>query len=112
MSAAGAMADLDLGGLSLAEDGEEGLRFDVAEEDATNDLRLCLVGRFLIDRPICVVIIKSRMAGIWRPMKGATIKETSPGIFLFQFFHVLDMENVFRGGPWSFDNYLLILGRL
>lgn len=52
------------------------------------------------------------MAEVWRPVKSVTIKEASSGIFLFQFFHKTDMENVIKGGPWPFDNYLLVLGRM
>lgn len=86
------MADIGKGGLSLVDDEEEGLSLQVEEDAETkHDLRLCLVGRFLTDRPIRVVIRKARMAGIWRPVKGVTIKEASPSLFLFQFFHRRDM---------------------
>jgi 14-3-3 protein epsilon len=40
------------------------------------------------------------------------IKETTPGLFLFQFAHALDMEAVLHGGPWSFNNQMLILERV
>jgi 14-3-3 protein epsilon len=53
--------------------------------------------------------MKVRMADLWRPVKGVTIKETKAGKFLFHFAHPLDMEAVLNGGPWSFDNNMLIL---
>lgn len=109
------MADISLEGISLDGDEDDGLSFQVdGDAEAKHDLQLCLVGRFLTDRPIRVLIMKARMAGIWRPVKGVTIKEASPGLFLFLFFHVRDMEAVLRGGggPWSFDSHLLILGRM
>lgn len=40
---------------------------------------------------------------------GITIKDIKPGLFLFQFFHADDMQWVRSGGPWSFDNALLVL---
>lgn len=93
------MADISLGGISLDGDEDDGLSFQVdGDAEAKHDLQLCLVGRFLTDRPIIVLIMKARMAGIWRPVKGVTIKEASPGLFLFLFFHVRDMEAVLRGG--------------
>jgi hypothetical protein len=49
------------------------------------------------------------MADLWKPVKGVTIKETKAGQFLFHFAHPLDMEAVLNGGPWSFDNNMLIL---
>lgn len=103
--------NVNMGGLSLDGDENEGLSFEVGEEAAAvNDFHLCLMGHFLTDRPIRVMIMKERMASIWRPVKGAVIKETSPGLFLFQFFHK-DMDSVEKCGHWFFDNYLLILGR-
>jgi 14-3-3 protein epsilon len=52
------------------------------------------------------------MADVWRSVKGVKIKETTPGLFLFQFAHALDMEAVLQGGPWSFNNQMLILERV
>lgn len=107
------MADvnINMGGLSLDGDEDEGLSLGVrGGERVENDLQLRLVGRFLTDRPFRVVIMRERMTSIWWPVRGVVIKEASPGIFLFQFFHKKDMESIVKGGPWSFDNYLLILG--
>ncbi|PNY14674.1 hypothetical protein L195_g011358 [Trifolium pratense] len=99
----------NLEGLSLHE-GEEGFRFDFEEEeDEQVDLRWCLVGRFISDKAIHFNSMKVRMADLWRPMGGVTIKETIAGKFLFHFAHPLAMEEVFKGGPWSFDNNMLIL---
>lgn len=96
--------------LSLVEEMEEGLIFDV-DQDPTNseNLELCLVERFLTDKVIRVSIMKERMANIWRPVWGVSICEISSGVFGFQFYHKLDFVRVLNGGPWSFDNYMLIL---
>jgi hypothetical protein len=56
--------------------------------------------------------MKVRMAEIWKPVKGVTIKEATTGKFLFHFAHPLDMEAVLNGGPWIFDNNMLILERV
>ncbi|XP_045822007.1 uncharacterized protein LOC123914889 [Trifolium pratense] len=103
------MAHPNLEGLSLQEE-EEGFSFDFEEEgDEQVDLRWCLVGRFLCDRAIHFPSMKVRMADLWKPPKGVTIKEARPGIFLFHFAHPFDMEAVLNGGPWTFDNNMLIL---
>lgn len=73
---------------------------------------LGLFGRFLTDRPMRVHIMKERMAGIWHPVHGVSIRESEPGTFLFQFFHELDLQRVLLQGPWSLDNHLLILNAL
>ncbi|PNX63855.1 hypothetical protein L195_g053722, partial [Trifolium pratense] len=99
-------------GLSLHE-GEEGFRFDFEEEeDEQVDLRWCLVGRFICDKVIHLNSMKVRMAELWKPLNGVTIKEASGGKILFHFGHQLDMESVLNGGPWIFDNNMLILERV
>ncbi|XVF56979.1 hypothetical protein PTKIN_Ptkin06aG0165400 [Pterospermum kingtungense] len=40
------------------------------------------------------------------------IKEIEPGLFLFQFFHLVDVQRVMEGGPWTYDNILLIFHKL
>ncbi|XP_058775429.1 uncharacterized protein At4g02000-like [Vicia villosa] len=105
------MASPSIANLSINDDGEEeGFCFDLEEEASeVSDLRLCLVGRFLCDKPIHVRSMKTRIADIWRSVKGVAIKEATEGLYLFQFEHKLDMEAVINGGPWSFDSHLLIL---
>ncbi|MCH80000.1 hypothetical protein A2U01_0000762, partial [Trifolium medium] len=103
------MAHPNLDGLSLHEE-EEGFSFDFEEEgDEQVDLRWCLIGRFLCDRAIHSNSMKIRMADLWKPVRGVIIKEARPGTFLFHFDHPLDMEAVLNGGPWTFDNNMLIL---
>jgi 14-3-3 protein epsilon len=105
------MSTINLEDLSLQE--EEGFVFDVEEgEEEVVDFRWCLVGRFLGDRSIHVNSMKVTMADVWRPVKGVKIKEATPGLFLFQFAHALDMEAVLQGGPWAFNNQMLIIERV
>lgn len=98
--------------LSLMEEEGGGFVVDVEKEpEQPIDLNICLVGRFLTDRSIRVHIMKVRMAEIWRLGRGVSIKDIG-GVFLFQFFHKIDKERVENGGPWSFENHLLILGTI
>jgi 14-3-3 protein epsilon len=107
------MASVNLEDLSIHAEEEEGFIFDIGEDEGEQiDFRWCLLGRFLSDRPIHVNSMKVTMANIWRPVKGVKIKETTPDLFLFQFAHALDMEAVLQGGPWMFDNHMLILDRV
>jgi 14-3-3 protein epsilon len=106
------MSSINLEDLSLHEEEEEGFTFDIEEGESQVDFRWCLVGRFLSDRPIHVNSMKATMADVWRPVKGVKIKEAEKGLFLFQFSHELDMEAVLQGTPWSFDNRMLIVGRV
>ncbi|XVF59039.1 hypothetical protein PTKIN_Ptkin07bG0242100 [Pterospermum kingtungense] len=52
------------------------------------------------------------MASLWKPEKGVAIKKISPHLFLFQFFHDIDLRRVLDGCSWTFDNHLLILHKL
>jgi hypothetical protein len=107
------MASVNLEDLPIHAEEEEGFIFDIGEDEGEQiDFRWCLLGRFLSNRPIHVNSMKVTMANIWRPVKGVKIKETTPGLFLFQFAHALDMEAVLQGGPWMFDNHMLILDRV
>ncbi|GAU45522.1 hypothetical protein TSUD_186790 [Trifolium subterraneum] len=98
---------------SLNLDEEEELNFVVGEDtDEQHDLNLCLVGRFVHDRPIRFNSMKACLADVWRPVKGMTVKEATQGLYLFKFFHPLDVEEVLKGGPWTFDSFTLIIDRL
>ncbi|CAJ2661731.1 unnamed protein product [Trifolium pratense] len=106
------MAHPNLDGLSLhEEEEEEGLCFDFEEEgdDEQVELRWCLVGRFICERNIHFNSMSVRMADLWKPVRGVTIKEAKLGLFLFHFAHPYDMEAVLNGGPWIFDYNMLLL---
>lgn len=103
----------DLRNMSLNDDEDDVIVFHVdnpTEEQA--DSGLSLVGRFLADKPVRTHIMRARLSGVWRPGKGVTIQEIEPGLFLFQFYHKLDYQRILNGGPWSFDNYMLVLSPL
>ncbi|XVF73184.1 hypothetical protein PTKIN_Ptkin12aG0180700 [Pterospermum kingtungense] len=98
-------------GLSLGKDEDGGLDLDVDYEFLqiqSAKLELCLGGRFLSDKPINFIAMRNRVADIWRPGRGVTIKNLGDNLFLFQFYHIIDLRRVLAGGPWYFDNQLLI----
>lgn len=68
-----------------------------------------LGGRFLTEKNINTKAMRSKMADIWKPTMGINIKELEQGVFLFQFYYKEDMDWVFNGGPWTFDNAMLCL---
>ncbi|MBA0655467.1 hypothetical protein Goklo_007947 [Gossypium klotzschianum] len=43
---------------------------------------------------------------------GVQIWDLGEKRFLFQFFHVMDLERVLKGSPWTFNNHLLVLYKL
>lgn len=56
--------------------------------------------------------MKNTMASLWRPGRGVCIKELSHTLFLFQFFHEIDIRRVLESSPWTFDQHILIVRRL
>lgn len=76
------------------------------------DFSLCLVGRFVTNKSIRFLIMKEMMAAVWMPLNGITITEIEPSIFLFRFYHNVDVQHVLNGGPWSLDKHMMILGAI
>ena len=101
-------------GLSIGRDEESDLDLLVDDGEAREQLKyeLCLVGRFFVDHNINYNSMQNRMADLWRPGKGITIKDRGDSLFLFQFYHIVDLQGILEGGPWSFDNHLFILHHL
>lgn len=95
--------------MSLVEEDDVTVYHVEHENEMVADHGLCLVGHFLADKPVRTHIMKTRLAGVWRSGKGVTISEVVPGLFTFQFYHKLDYQRILNGGPWSFDNYMLVL---
>ncbi|KAL8456497.1 hypothetical protein ACS0TY_034637 [Phlomoides rotata] len=56
--------------------------------------------------------MKNRMADIWKPIKGVTIRTFGNGRFIFEFYHPLDVSRVMNGLPWTFNNHPLLLHHL
>lgn len=53
--------------------------------------------------------MKHRMACIWQPGCRMAIKDLGLKMFLFRFYHHVDVKKVLDGGPWSFNNHLLLV---
>lgn len=108
------MADINdqLAGIDIDAEENEELCFDGEIDEGVKKFELCLVGRFLTEKNINIRAMRSKMADIWRPAMGITIKELTTGLFLFQFYHKDDVQWVRNGGPWSFDGAMLVLNTI
>lgn len=101
------------------DDEEEG---DIAIEDSDViqeydnlqglNVRLCLVGRFINEGVVDFTAMKHTLASLWRPGKGMYIKEVDVNLYIFQFYHELDIKRVISGSPLTFNIRALILGRM
>ncbi|XP_057803674.1 uncharacterized protein At4g02000-like [Salvia miltiorrhiza] len=101
-----------MAGLNLGDEDDELVLDDEIAGGSNVSVELCLVGRFLTDQPINFNLMRSRLASVWRPGKGVFMKDIGSGRYIFQFFHEIDLQRVFEGGPWAFGNFPLILHKL
>ncbi|CAN1792324.1 hypothetical protein LINPERHAP1_LOCUS19633 [Linum perenne] len=44
-------------------------------------------------------MMKHRLAEIWRPVKGMSVRDLGNKLILFWFYHVLDLRWVIDNGP-------------
>lgn len=97
--------------LSINDGDDEGLILeDANEEGPTTNL---VVGSFLTSTKINFGAMQDTLAAIWRPVKGVFMEETIiPNLFLFKFFHELDLQRVLDDGLWTFNNQALLIKRL
>ena len=102
--------DLSLVALSLSQGETDFLSLEGVEDVGGEDnFELSMVGRFLTYCSINVNFMRVRLSHLWRSGKGVCISELDNQRYIFKFFHVVDLKRVIVGGPWTYDNHLLIL---
>ncbi|KAK5793209.1 hypothetical protein PVK06_034347 [Gossypium arboreum] len=101
-----------LAGLTLNEDEEAVLQIQDESLSGEEKEVFRLVGCFLTASVIHFPAMKSTMANLWHPVQGVQIRDLGDKRFLFQFYHVMDMERVLKGAPRTFNNHLLMLHKL
>lgn len=100
--------------LSINEDEQEGLILEnVPLESSNGGYDQCLVGSFISNIKVNFGAMKDTLSSIWRPVKGVFMEETMyPNLFIFKFFHELDIKRVLDDGPWTFNEQALLLKKL
>ncbi|XP_074346769.1 uncharacterized protein LOC141685575 [Apium graveolens] len=96
--------------LSLEED--DGGFIIGEDEIRKNQQSFVLVGRFISEKNINFNAMQNVMASLWRPREGMEVFELGGDRFSFVFYHVMDLQKVIDGGPWSFEQSPLVLQRL
>ena len=79
--------------------------------EAIESCTLNLIGKLLTCKSFIKVVVKSTIPHAWGLNKSMQILEVGPNFFQFKFQSEFDLERILRGGPWSFDNQLLLLQR-
>lgn len=65
------------------------------------DAKLFLVGRFITEGPIDFQEMQQTLATLLNPGKGLIIKGIDMNLYMFQFYHEIDVKRVIAGSPWS-----------
>lgn len=105
----------DYANLAINDEEENGLILEEepSDENADLDYSHCLVGRLLTNRKVNFLAMQDTLSSVWRPVKGVFMEATSfPNVFLFKFFHELDVRRVLEDGPWTFNQQTLIVKKL
>ncbi|KAL5739724.1 hypothetical protein ACOSQ2_028904 [Xanthoceras sorbifolium] len=69
----------------------------------------CLVGKFLTNKLVNRDAFRATIAKIWKTTQGVEIEVIQEKVYAFHFRNQSDRMRVLAGGPWNFNNALLIL---
>ncbi|TXG63892.1 hypothetical protein EZV62_010886 [Acer yangbiense] len=83
---------------------------DTLKESAGRKLDLCLVGKVLSNKHVNMEAFRAVIPKIWQTK--LEIEVVQDNTFLFYFRNQGDRFRALAGGPWSFDNSLLVLDKL
>ncbi|GLT37624.1 hypothetical protein SLA2020_119290 [Shorea laevis] len=97
--------------LSLTTEEEVGVDLEDGDaiELATGRSSYCLMGTVLIRKRYNKEAMENTPAGVWRPVKGMHMRVLGKNLFVFYFFHPVDMQRVLAVDPWKFSNHVMAL---
>ncbi|KAL5851838.1 hypothetical protein ACOSQ3_006956 [Xanthoceras sorbifolium] len=93
----------------LAEEGAVVHIERVEKEDGVKKILLCLVGKLLTTKLTNREAFRALITKIWLTIHAVEVKNFRDSIYAFHFQNAIDRKRVFMGGPWNFDNALLVL---
>lgn len=105
------MADDVINGLETMEEEEV---ITIRDEDRRDEIESCslsLLGKFLTCKPFNKRVAQTTLRRTWGLKESMQIVEVGSNLFQFKFEKEFDMDRVFKGGPWSFDNQVILLRR-
>lgn len=96
--------------LKLTSEEEEDIQVsDEGRMDEINSCALSLIGKFLTCKPFNRKAAKNMLQRVWMLDKELQIFEVGINLFQFKFQSEYKLDRILRGGPWTFDNQLLML---
>ena len=89
---------------------EEEETIQIANEGRREEIEscsLCLIGKFLTCKTFNKKAAKTTLT--WGLENEVQIVEVGSNLFQFKFNTEFDLERILKGGPWTFDNQMLLL---
>jgi len=86
----------------------------ISNEGRKEEIESChlsLIGKFLTCKPFNKQATQTTLRRAWGLDGSVQIVEVGSNLFQFKFNREFDMDRVIKGGPWSFDNQVLLLRR-
>ncbi|KAF4390306.1 hypothetical protein F8388_019961 [Cannabis sativa] len=103
----------DFDNLTLEDEEEIGISIEdnggPEEIEFVYDPQLCLVGKFIVNGAVDFLSMQQTLPALWKPGRGVYIKELGANLYLFQFYHEIDIKRVCEGSPWYFNRKALIV---
>ena len=84
---------------------------DEGRKEEVESCHLSLIGKFLTCKPFNKRAAQTTLRRAWGLDGSVQIVEVGSNLFQVKFHREFDMDRVLKGGPWSFDNQVLLLRR-
>ncbi|KAL8107900.1 hypothetical protein AgCh_024344 [Apium graveolens] len=97
--------------LSIEDDDEGGMIVENAVIEKEKE-SFVLIGRFLTERNINFKAMQNVLSTVWRPKEGVEIYDIGEMRYSFVFYHPIDVQKAVEGGPWSFEQGMLVYKQL
>ena len=102
----------NLENMKLTTDEEEVISIsDKGREAEIESCSLSLIGKFLMCRSFNKRAAQGTLKRAWGLENQVQVVEVGANLFQFKFNSEFDMNRVLKGGPWTFDNQVLLLVR-
>ncbi|MBA0848202.1 hypothetical protein Goshw_029654 [Gossypium schwendimanii] len=108
----GGAIEIGLVDLHITDDKDDVLPIKGVSSVLQDLYNLCLVGCFPTASVVHFPSMRNTFLNICYPLEGIPISNLGEKRFLFHFFHRVDIEQVFKGALWTFNNHLLVFHHL
>ncbi|KAK1618706.1 hypothetical protein QYE76_024223 [Lolium multiflorum] len=96
-------------GLKLSEAERKGVRIGWRGGGKVGVVEAQAIGKLMAEKPAIADAMENALGPLWCPMRGIDCKDLGDNIFLFTFHQALGKKKAVEGGPWKFDNALLVM---